>query len=333
MVQIVLKCMLELPTIVGKRFPGPCELILSKLYRVDAPVTQSFVIYIFLALIYGCVLLYRGQRLRVSWYWYILLGFVDVEGNYLVVKAYQYTSITSVTLLDCWTIPWVMILTRLFIKTKYKIWQYCGAVICIAGLIVVFFSDSSTTVTGGSKPILGDVLVIAGTIFYALSNVGEEFCVKKRDRVEVVAMLGIFGALISGIQLLIFERKELESLDWSFNIVILFLGFGVSMFAFYTFVPFLLQMSGATLFNLSLLTSDMWAVIIRIFFYHQGVNWLYFLSLGIVIVGLTIYSLYTDQDMTTSSVGYENDQIDSIPYAQLNQEREASLESINVNQN
>ncbi|GLJ56175.1 hypothetical protein SUGI_1206000 [Cryptomeria japonica] len=226
-----------------------------------------------------------------------------------------------------------MILTRLFIKTKYKIWQYCGAVICIAGLIVVFFSDSSTTVTGGSKPILGDVLVIAGTIFYALSNVGEEFCVKKRDRVEVVAMLGIFGALISGIQLLIFERKELESLDWSFNIVILFLGFGVSMFAFYTFVPFLLQMSGATLFNLSLLTSDMWAVIIRIFFYHQGVNWLYFLSLGIVIVGLTIYSLYTDQDMTTSSVGYENDQIDSIPYAQLNQEREASLESINVNQN
>ncbi|KAH9316859.1 hypothetical protein KI387_018628, partial [Taxus chinensis] len=68
-----------------------------------------------------------------------------------------------------------------------------------------------------------------------------EFCVKKRDRVEVVAMLGIFGALISGIQLLIFERKELESLEWSFNIVLLFLGFGVSLFAFYTFVPFLLR--------------------------------------------------------------------------------------------
>ena len=28
-------------------------------------------------------------------------------------------------------------------------------------------------ITGGSKPILGDFLVIAGTIFFALSNVGE----------------------------------------------------------------------------------------------------------------------------------------------------------------
>ncbi|KAH9316858.1 hypothetical protein KI387_018627, partial [Taxus chinensis] len=140
---------------------------------VDAPLTQSLVLYIFLALVYGCVLLYRRQRLQVAWYWYVLLGFVDVEGNYLVVKAYQYTSITSVTLLDCWTIPWVMILTRLLIKTKYTLCQFFGAVTCIAGLVVVLFSDVSSSVTGGSKPILGDALVIAGTIFYAISNVGE----------------------------------------------------------------------------------------------------------------------------------------------------------------
>lgn len=31
-------------------------------------------------------------------------------------------------------------------------------------------------------------------------------------------------------------------------------------------------MSGATLFNLSLLTSDMWAVAIRTFFYNQKVK-------------------------------------------------------------
>jgi solute carrier family 35 protein F1/2 len=28
-------------------------------------------------------------------------------------------------------------------------------------------------ITGGSKPVLGDFLVITGTIFFALSNVGE----------------------------------------------------------------------------------------------------------------------------------------------------------------
>jgi len=31
---------------------------------------------------------------------YLLLAAVDVEANYLIVRAYQYTNITSVTLLD-----------------------------------------------------------------------------------------------------------------------------------------------------------------------------------------------------------------------------------------
>lgn len=81
---------------------------------------------------------------------------------------------------------------------------------------------------------------------------------------------------------------------------------------------FFLQMSGATLFNLSLLTSDMWAVAIRVLFYHQQVifsepripvlngniltnmltyftcpqiNWLYYLAFTVVAIGLIIYSL------------------------------------------
>jgi len=50
-------------------------------------------------------------------------------------------------------------------------------------------------------------------------------------------------------------------------------------------------MSGATLFNLSLLTSDMWAVAIRVLFYHQQINWLYYLAFTVVAVGLIVYSL------------------------------------------
>ena len=83
---------------------------------------------------------------------------------------------------------------------------------------------------GGSKPLLGDTLVIIGTVFFGMSNVGEvigrsilflaipcftifslrhkvilktslltlqEFCVKKKDRVEVVCMIGVFGFLVT----------------------------------------------------------------------------------------------------------------------------------------
>ncbi|CAN1835212.1 hypothetical protein LINPERHAP1_LOCUS34340, partial [Linum perenne] len=45
-------------------------------------------------------------------------------------------------------------------------------------------------------------------------------------------------------------------------------GFTLTIFSFYSITSYVLkQWSGATLLNLRVLTSDMWAVIIRIFFY------------------------------------------------------------------
>uniref|UniRef100_A0A0E0PN59 EamA domain-containing protein n=1 Tax=Oryza rufipogon TaxID=4529 RepID=A0A0E0PN59_ORYRU len=237
---------------------------------VDAPLTQSFFAYLLLTLVYVPILLKRRQKLQIPWYWYLALAFIDVQGNYLVVKAYQYSYITSVTLLDCWTVVWVVILTWYALGTRYSFWQIVGAGTCVAGLALVLLSDSkSADAQDPSKiPLLGDALVIAGTIFFAFSNVGEEYCVKKKDRVEFVAMFALFGLLLC-----------------------LFAGFAVALFMFYSITPFVLKMSGSTLFNLSLLTSDMWAVAIRVLFYHQQINWLYYIAFAVVAIGLIIYSL------------------------------------------
>ncbi|PAN19259.1 hypothetical protein PAHAL_3G259300 [Panicum hallii] len=260
---------------------------------VDAPLTQSFFAYLLLTLVYVPIVLRRRQKLQIAWYRYLALAFIDVQGNYLVVKAYQYSYITSVTLLDCWTVVWVIILTWYALGTRYSFLQFVGAGTCVAGLALVLLSDAeSTGEPDPSKiPLLGDALVIAGTVCFAFSNVGEEYCVKKKDRVEVVAMLGLFGLLISMVQILVFERKSLEAVTWSPTMISLFAGFAVAIFIFYTITPFVLKMSGATLFNLSLLTSDMWAVAIRVLFYHQQINWLYYLAFTVVAVGLIIYSL------------------------------------------
>ncbi|OEL18213.1 Solute carrier family 35 member F1 [Dichanthelium oligosanthes] len=260
---------------------------------VDAPLTQSFFAYLLLTLVYVPIVLSRRQKLQIAWYWYLALAFIDVQGNYLVVKAYQYSYITSVTLLDCWTVVWVIILTWYGLGTRYSFWQFVGAGTCVAGLALVLLSDAeSPQEQDPSKiPLLGDALVIAGTVGFAFSNVGEEYCVKKKDRVEVVAMLGLFGLLVSIVQILIFERKSLEAVTWSPTMISLFAGFSVAIFIFYTITPFVLKMSGATLFNLSLLTSDMWAVAIRVLFYRQQINWLYYLAFTIVAIGLVIYSL------------------------------------------
>ncbi|CAH9082718.1 unnamed protein product [Cuscuta epithymum] len=35
---------------------------------------------------------------------------------------------------------------------------------------------------------------------------------------------------------------------------------------------------------------DMWAAVIRIFFYKQKIDWLYYLAFGLVVIGLVVYS-------------------------------------------
>lgn len=49
--------------------------------------------------------------------------------------------------------------------------------------------------------VLGDGLVLLSAVLYAVSNVGQEYTVKNLSRVEFLGMMGLFGTLISGIQL------------------------------------------------------------------------------------------------------------------------------------
>ncbi|KAI7728001.1 hypothetical protein M8C21_006068 [Ambrosia artemisiifolia] len=283
---------------------------------INAPTSQSLANYVMLAIVYGGILIYRGSGLKARWYYYLLLGLVDVEANYLVVKAYQYTSITSIMLLDCWSIPSVILLTWLFLKTKYRYKKIAGVAICIAGLVLVIFSDvhADDRSQSGSNPIKGDFLVVAGATLYAVSNVSEEFFVKTADRIELMAMLGLFGAIFSGIQMYpsfrfmfvvfnnvnrsILEREELKSIHWSSGSLLPYTGFAAAMFLFYSGVPVLLKMSGSTMLNLSLLTSDMWSVLIRIFAYHEKVDWMYFVAFVAVAIGLIVYSGFDKENHT-----------------------------------
>ncbi|KAG4126012.1 hypothetical protein ERO13_D10G131600v2 [Gossypium hirsutum] len=225
---------------------------------INAPTSQSFLNYALLTVVYGSVMLYKRQALKAKWYYYVVLGLVDIEANYLVVKAYQYTSITSVMLLDCWSIPSVMLLTFIFLKTKYRFRKRAGVIVCVAGLVMVIFSDvHAGDRSGGRDARKGDLLVIAGATLYAISNVSEEFLVKNANRVELMSFLGLFGAIISAIQISIIEHNELKSIHWTAGAAFPFFGFSLAMFLFYSFVPVLLKMSGSTMLNLSLLTSDM----------------------------------------------------------------------------
>ena len=56
---------------------------------------------------------------RNPWWLYAAGAVIDVEANYCVTLAYKYTSITSIMLLDCFTIPCVMVLSKIFLRARY----------------------------------------------------------------------------------------------------------------------------------------------------------------------------------------------------------------------
>ena len=220
-----------------------------------------------------------GQH-RVAWWKYLLCALVDVEGNYLVVKAYQYTTITSATLLDCFTIPCCMALAILFLGRWYSLLHVGAVGVCLGGLAILVWSDFTApqdpaappggggggngTGTDPSRqtmnPPLGDLLSILGAVLYACSNVSQEVLVKV-DRVEYLGMLGLFGTIISGVQVGLLERDELAKVPWDWDVFGLLFGYAVVLFAMYTLTSRFLVFDDAVLFNLSLLTSDVWAVL------------------------------------------------------------------------
>lgn len=51
----------------------------------------------------------------------MLLAIADVEANFIVVSAYQYTSLSSAMLLDCFTIPVVMLLSSIFLEAQVPV--------------------------------------------------------------------------------------------------------------------------------------------------------------------------------------------------------------------
>lgn len=114
------------------------------------------------------------EILRRRWWRYLLLGLVDVEANYAVVKAYQYTTLTSVQvglnhlvwcnqvncgsslwdiiiwkwaacfcpqLLDCFVIPVVMVLSWWILKIHYRPVHYVAVCICLLGVGAMVGAD------------------------------------------------------------------------------------------------------------------------------------------------------------------------------------------------
>jgi len=156
-----------------------------------------------------------------------------------------------------------MILSWRLFNARYRKVHLVGAGVAILGLGLLVTSDAvlGKSSTGQQEeapnPILGDILVMIGACLYGVSNIGQEYMVKERDRVEFLFFLGLFGSAIGGVQMGIFEHEAIRDLFLQADARILgyLLGFNGCLFGMYVAVPILLEVSSATFMNLSLLTA------------------------------------------------------------------------------
>ncbi|XP_026228579.1 solute carrier family 35 member F2-like [Anabas testudineus] len=296
-------------------------------FQVDTPMLQSFLNYALLCATYTTVLLCRTgdqnilQILKRRWWKYLLLGLVDVEANYTVVKAYQYTTLTSVQLLDCFVIPVLILLSWWILKTRYRPVHYVAVCICLLGVGAMVGADLLAGRDQGSTSniLLGDGLVLLSAALYAVSNVCQEYTVKNLSREEFLGMVGLFGTVISSVQMVILERNEVASIHWNWQVGLLFSGFALCMYALYSFIPIVIKLSSATSVNLSMLTADLFSLFCGIFLFQYNFSGLYLVSLVAILIGFITFNAVptptrqTDQVASSSSSssssgeeGYDN---------------------------
>ncbi|EGN96593.1 hypothetical protein SERLA73DRAFT_184677 [Serpula lacrymans var. lacrymans S7.3] len=258
--------------------------------------TQTWFLYFSLFVVYTPYTMYQygikgwAKMVARDGWKYFILACCDVEGNFLVVKAYNYTDLLSCMLLDAWAIPVCLFFCWVYMRTKYHWTQVLGVLVCVGGLGMLVSSDM---LTDKNYPALnrgkGDAFMIVGATLYGFTNATEEFFVRRSPLYEVVGQLGMWGTLINGIQAAGLEHNAMKTATWNGATIGLLVAYTAAMFILYTVAPLLYRSASSAFYNISLLTSDFYGLLFGLFLFHYSPFWLYFPAFVVVVVGLIIY--------------------------------------------
>lgn len=265
--------------------------------EINIPVFQMCCLYFLLCVAYWPLLIVRrcgSLRLASSWK-FLLASLFDSQANVVIVLSYQYTSITSVQILLNSTLLWVVLLSYVCLKRRFTRKEYIGVCLAVIGVLCTIVSDlwSAGWQWGGS--MFGDCLVLASALLYASSNVWQEYIMTTGTlNYEFLSMLGLFSSLLTLTESMPLEIPGIRQLHTVYSVLSL-CGFVACMLGIYSITPFYFQWYGASLFNMSLLTSNAYALLFSIFLFGNSVQWLYFLGYGFVVIGILTYNHRQEQ--------------------------------------
>lgn len=138
------------------------ELSTFKFFSLST--AQCFLNYVLLCLVFTTTLACRPGEggllsvLRKRGLKYFFLAIADVEANYLVVQAYQYTTLRSAQLLDCFAIPAVLVLSRTVLKVRYQIIHVIGVKVCLVGIFCLVWAIPDENNETAKDRLIGKVI-------------------------------------------------------------------------------------------------------------------------------------------------------------------------------
>ncbi|OON22975.1 hypothetical protein X801_01119 [Opisthorchis viverrini] len=239
---------------------------------------------------------------------YVSMGVILVHSVWATMTAYAYTNLTSIQLLDCLGIPTAMLLSFLILRHQYLWTHYVGAGVCVAGAVMMIGADFlAVEKAGRSNPtnsikndaqtnvVIGDILALIGGILYGAYSVLQEYAIHKYGAVNTLANVSMVTSVLCGFYCATMEHEKLTELltmhTLSGKLVpikagICLAGYVCAVFTLDSLMAFTITRVSAVTINLSLLTADVYGLIVGIFVFQLTFHYLYFVAFACIIAGL-----------------------------------------------
>lgn len=288
--------------------------IFSKLLETNGaslPAFQSFCSYFLLMVLFNLYRFVKSPKsafsLRVDIWVYLFLAVVDVQANYLVLLAFRYAHFATVGLLLHLTIPFVTFFSYIILNKRYFWKHYLGSAVALLGSVVIFVSAFENET---AEELKGDIMCVGAALLYSISNVVQEWCVSQGgmdSSFEFLAIMSFFATFMTGSQFAMLEVNQIAQIGWTADVIGYLIGYAVAIFSFYSLASVFLRVAESLLFNLSLLTADIFTLIASYVIFKDHVSGYYIAALFLNACGIAIYSIDSPQELTEEAEPVSSD--------------------------
>ena len=184
---------------------------------------------------------------------------------------------------------------RFLLGKRYNRCHGLGVCLAVAGGLLTFRVDMKHLPNQHPDSLFGDGLAILAALLYGISDAAGEFWSKHVDRKEYLGMLGFFGAIITASLCPLIELDAIRSLflesenrPSALTTMMIYIPLLV---AYYVASSLFLVTADATLLNISLQSSNLWAIVFSVVAFREAPPIFFYAAMLLVVTGIFAYEV------------------------------------------